>query len=320
MSVADGVTVFCADYEHCLSLTGRFDNVELTHEKRTTREMFPLALGRAPFDVLEFSLSNYIMLRDRGADWLTAVPIFPYRRFRHGIAYVKRDSALEDPASLEGCRIGVPDFSMTAAVWARGILKSFYGFDWRSAAWTSGPKQRFTPPADVPLRQVESDLESLLSDGEIDVLLTPDLSRKAAEAGTFRPLFRDPVAEEGAFFDKTGVYPPNHVIVINRDCVAEPVRLAAPLFRAFETSKKQAYARRLGSTLLPWGETRWTDVIKRFGPDPLPYGDSAQNRTCVDMLAGFLLEQGLIRRPWTWDELFLPADYAGLRDEIGRGA
>ena len=70
------------------------------------------------------------MLKDRGADWINAVPVFPYRAFRHSTLYVREDSPLRGPADLKGKLVGVPDFSMTAAVWTRGILGEQYGVKW----------------------------------------------------------------------------------------------------------------------------------------------------------------------------------------------
>ncbi len=303
------VVVFCADYEHCQDMSGTFDDVAVACEPRSTRFTFPLALNHEAFEVSEFSLANYIMFRDRGADWLTALPIFPYRRFRHGNAYVSQQSTFRNPADLRGRKIGVPDYSMTAAVWARGIFKSEYGLDWREVEWVSGPKQRFPAPANVSLTKTDRNLEELLDKGEIDALWTPDLTNEAALSGRVRPLFADHIAEEKIFYSKTRVYPPNHVMVVNRDVVKDPTRIAAAVFQAFTRSKWRAYDRRLGATLLPWGESRWNEAMSFFHENPLPYGPSEQNRASVDMLAGFLDEQGLTKRRLDWSELFVDVDY-----------
>ena len=309
MTHSRATTIFCADYEHCQGISGTFDDVIVTWEPKSTKFTFPLALNRKPFEVSEFSLSNYIMLRDRGADWLVALPIFPYRRFRQGNAYVSRQSKLRHPSELKGRKIGVPDFSMTAAVWSRGIFRLQYGLDWREIHWVSGTKQRFPAPSEVSLTKTEGNLEELLDGGAIDSLWTPDLSNDAVLSGKFRPLLDNHIAEEQAFYGKTGVYPPNHVMVINRDVVRDPEKTAVAIFKAFVRSKWQAYERRFGTTLIPWGESRWNEAMKVFGGNPLPYGPSAPNLASVDMLAGFLEEQGLVRRRLSWSELFVNVEY-----------
>ena len=120
------VEVQCDDYEHTAYLAGTHNGVEVRHRLASTRDMFQLALQHKPFDIVEFSISNYIMLRARGSRWLTALPI-PYRAFRHNIIHVMQDSPLSAPLDLRGKKVGLPDYSMTAAVWTRGLFKSEYG-------------------------------------------------------------------------------------------------------------------------------------------------------------------------------------------------
>lgn len=88
------------------------------------------------------------MLRDRGADWIHALPIFPYRAFHHSTLHVRRDSMLTEPVQLHGKRVGVPDFSMTAAVSTRGILRDAYGVAWQDIHWVSGRGSRFAVAQD----------------------------------------------------------------------------------------------------------------------------------------------------------------------------
>jgi 4,5-dihydroxyphthalate decarboxylase len=301
--------VYCADYEHCQNLSGSVGNVTIDWEPQSTKLTFPLALKRESFEVSEFSLSNYIMFRSRGADWLTALPIFPYRRFRHANAYVTRESSINSPAELRGRRIGVPDYSMTAAVWIRGIFQAEFGLDWRDLHWVSGMKQRFPAPAGAQLERTEANLEELLAEGDIDALWTPDLSYEAVLSGRFRTIFNDPYAAETAFYAKTGVYPPNHVMVVNLDVVKDPIAIAPVVFEAFTRAKWQAYTRRLGTTLLPWGEGRWNEAMRLFNANPLPYGACVENEASVAMLSAFLVEQGLVRDCPGWADLFIKAEY-----------
>ena len=71
------------------------------------------------------------------------IPVFPYRAFRHSTLYVRKDSPLREPVDLRGMRVGVPDFSMTAAVWTRGILADQYDVQWQDLHWVTNDKQRF---------------------------------------------------------------------------------------------------------------------------------------------------------------------------------
>jgi hypothetical protein len=79
------------------------------------------------------------------------------------------------------------------------------------------------------------------------------------------------------------------------------------LFDAYEKTKARAYARQLGTTLMPWGARHWRKTFDQFGGDPLPYGLNDLNRKVVGTLARFLHEQKLIARTPDLDDLFLSA-------------
>jgi hypothetical protein len=73
-------------------------------------------------------------------------------------------------------------------------------------------------------------------------------------------------------------------------------------------AKQQAYARRLGSTMLPWAKNTWSRVFDIFGGDPLPYGLTPVNRMVVAKLAGYLKDQGFIDQVPEVDSLFTVPD------------
>lgn len=296
------------DYEHVLGMGGIRNGIDIKYVVRPLLEIFEGMLNERRYECCEFSLSNFIMLKDRGADWLHAVPIFPYRAFRHSTLYVRRDSPLKGPEDLRGKLVGVPDYSMTAAVWTRGILKEQYGVDWSEMRWVASGRQRFTTLPGVPLEVVNSDLETDLVEGRIDALLTPtaDDEKKPAGERRLRSLIADVQKAEEEYVRDYGVYPINHVIVIRDDALRRLPGLPRALFEAFAEAKARAYKRRLGTTLMPWGMRHWNKVFDQFGGNPLPYGLNALNRDVVGRLAGFLFEQKLISKKPEVDELFIP--------------
>lgn len=302
------IALYGGDYEHVLGLSGAREGIDIRYVERPLLEIFEGMLNERRYECCEFSLSNYIMLKDRGADWLHAIPVFPYRAFRHSTLYVRRDSPLKGPEDLRGKRVGVPDYSMTAAVWTRGILKEQYGVDWAEMRWVASGRQRFATLPGVPLEVLDSDLEEDLIAGRIDALLTPTPADEKKPAGErrLRSLIADVQKAEEEYVRRYGVYPINHVMVIRDDALRRLPKLPKALFTAFAEAKARAYKRRLGTTLMPWGMRHWNRVFDQFGGNPLPYGLSKVNRDVVGRLAGFLYDQKLISRQPSVDELFIP--------------
>ena len=89
------------------------------------------------FDACEMSSSEFISRHAAGRRAMVALPVFPSRVFRHGFITVNR-KAVKTPKDLEGKRIGVPLYTMTAAVFIRGLLQDEYGVDLSGVHWVQG--------------------------------------------------------------------------------------------------------------------------------------------------------------------------------------
>ncbi len=101
-------------------------------------EIFARAFATGEFDVSELSFSNYLRLTVAGKCPYVGVPVFPSRSFRHGAFYVRKAANIARPEDLRGRRIGVREFSMTAALAARGALRDQFGVGSEELRWTMG--------------------------------------------------------------------------------------------------------------------------------------------------------------------------------------
>ncbi len=295
------------DHEHVLGIAGEYAGVHLGYETMRLQDIFVAMLETRCFEVCEFSLANYIVLRTSGQHWLTAIPVFPFRAFRHGGVITRRDSKLTDLAELAGKRVGVEDYSMTAAVWFRGLLQQEYGVDHRSITWVSYAKQRLPLPRDATVELTSNDLEDTLLNGGIDAMLafTVKDARLPPPQRRLRTLLADPQAVELDYYRRTAIYPINHCVVIRNDALARIPTLAATVNEAYVSAKARAYQRQLGATLMPWGKLHWTRTFEIFDGDPLPYGLTPQNRRVVERLAQDLHEQGFISALPDIESLFI---------------
>jgi len=263
------------------------------------------------FDVAEFSCSSYLPARDQG-EALVALPIFLHRRFRHGFIYVNTTKGIRKPADLIGRKIGVKTWQVSAILWARGILESEYGVPQTSIDWYAELDEDvpFVPPPGLRYGKLPPDksAETMLSEGELDALLSPNLI-KPLLAGDPRVgrLFPDYKAEEARYYRKTGVFPIMHMVAMRRALVEAHPWLPGRLFRAFDQAKTIAMRRMADPTLVPlaWYGAAWDEERELLGPDPWEYGLTPNNRRAIEALVRYSHDAGLIRRRPEVEALFL---------------
>jgi 4,5-dihydroxyphthalate decarboxylase len=311
------LTLACGDYDRTLPLkTGAVepDGVELRVLSLEPEEMFYRMARRRDFDVSELSLSTYTVLRGRGEP-LVAIPVFPSFMFRHSAIWVRDGAGIREPRDLVGKRVGVPKYHMTAAVWVRGILEDEYGVAPSDLQWFEGGEGTAVKEVDVTLppgirhQWVPGDrtLGDLLSTGELDAFV--GARRPAGKSGPAPAsrLFPDFPRVERAYYERTGIFPIMHTVVLKEELTRQHPWLARALYDAFGEAKRLAY-RRLADTaalpyVLPWLVAEVEETRALMGDDPFPYG-VAKNRKTVETLAGYSFRQGLAPRRLAAEELF----------------
>lgn len=307
MPSENAITIYGGDYAHTLGIAGRHGaGVALDYRTARVQDIFAGMLEERRFEVCEFSLANYLTLRATGQHWLTAVPVFPYRAFRHGLAVTRRESALRQLGELAGTRIGVEDYSMTAAVWFRGLLQDDYGIAPESITWVTGRRQRFPLPAGANVETTEADLEDLVGCGALDAMLGFTLRDNALSpaARRLRPVLADAAHEEQAYFARTGIYPIMHCVVMRNDVLDAQPALPLAICAAYAAAKARAGERRRNAASTAAPPQQWTSDPERFGGDPLPYGLTPDNRRVVARLATYLKQQGFIEEAADPENLF----------------
>ena len=269
------------------NVTGIRNGLDLRYTAVGPGDSFRPVLENQHFEVNEFSLANYTLMKDRGIAPMMAIPVFLNRAFRHGSLFVRNDSDLTHPSHLKDKTVGAREYTQTAGVWWRGLMIDEYDLHWSDLNWVSEKKQRFLPPKEAGVQALDEDLEKLVIDGKIDAFLAPSTrdGKKPREEQKLRRLFLDTEAEEKNYFDRTGIYPLNHTVVIHKDILAAHPNCPKPMFDAYCSSKKQFYAE--GGGLNPWGD-------EETGHDFIKFGLTAKNREIVGTLFRYLHEQKFI--------------------------
>lgn len=320
------LSIACWNYDRCLPiLDGRItiDGVELNPSILYPTDIFARAFTEAPFDISELSASSYVMQVAQGECAYAAIPVFVSRAFRHGGIYVRVDSGIETPEDLEGRIVGVPEYQMTMALWARGILQDQYGVDFRTfktrtgGTNKAGRKERLpiNLPPDMDVQPIPPDqtLNELMLAGELDAMISPMMPRAFASGDRrMRRLFADPIAEEKSYYRQTGCFPIMHVIGIRKTLLEDEPDLAVRAFTAFIAARRlimdeleetaTASANRLH---LPWAAAEWEATRALMGNDYWPYG-VAENEIDLEMLCRYSEEQHLAPRRLGVKDLFVP--------------
>ncbi len=266
------------------------------------------------FDVCEFNVGGYLMARDHGEP-LTAIPVFLHRRFRHGFAFVNVDAGIRTPKDLIGHRIGGTNFQPAGNIWLRGILEEHYGVPHRSITWVVDRSEDvlFTPPPDLKIEMIPTgkSMDDMLAEGEIPAMINPYIPEPIVRGDKrVARLFPDYKAVEREFFQRTGIFPIMHVTVVKQEIAEKYPWAAASLVQAFEKAKNLAYKRLANPRITPlaWVRTEYEEERTLLGPDPWAYGLGEANRKNLQTIIAYCHQQGLIRRVWPIDELFLDTD------------
>lgn len=312
------LTLACGPYDRTQALrdgTVRPEGIELNYVTLQPAEIFWRMLQYKESDASEMSLSNYTTLISTGASPFIAIPAFPSRVFRHGYFFINTDKGIRTPADLKGKRGGVPEYSMTAAVYMRGLLEHEYGVKPRDVEWVQGRANRLgrALPSDIRLTQAApgTELGDLLERGEIDFLMTANnpLSFRRA-SNKVRRLFPNYAEVEKDYYRRTKIYPIMHTVVIRRDIYDRDPWVALSLYKALCRAKDYSY-HLLTETGSPKASLAWLQPLLEeeqeiIGRDWFPYGIE-QNRPSLDALLQYAHEQGLTGRRIAVEELFAPS-------------
>src|SRR5262249_13728779 len=149
------LTLACGPYDRTQALrdgTIRPDGIELNYVTLQPAEIFWRMLQFKEFTVSEMSLSNYTSLVSRRAAPFSAIPVYMSRAVRCGYFFTSPGEGIERPADLKGKRGGVPEYSMTAAVYMRGLLQHEYGVKPSDVEWVQGRADRLEVPLPSDIR------------------------------------------------------------------------------------------------------------------------------------------------------------------------
>jgi 4,5-dihydroxyphthalate decarboxylase len=250
------------------------------------------------------------------------VPAFVSRAFRHNSIYVRRDR-VKSPEDLKGKRVGLPEYQLTACVWARIILQDEHGVKPSDPIWVRGGIEVAGRPEKISIKlppgvrmedaPAGTTISELLERGDIDGFIAPRAPSLASKSNPrIGWLFADPVAAGRDYFKRTGIFPIMHLTGIRRELVEAHPWLPAAVFKAFQQSKSKCLAALEDTSAtkvtLPFVEEQLRAARELMGDDFWSYG-LGPNRNVLETFLRHHHAEGLSSRLVSPEELFHPSTH-----------
>jgi 4,5-dihydroxyphthalate decarboxylase len=319
------LSIACGDYDRTRALISgevQIDGVDPIYMALNPEEMFFRAMRYEDFDISELSFSSYMVKTAKGDCPYVAVPVFLSRAFRHTSIYVRKDR-IKKPQDLIGKRVGLPEYQLTANVWARAILQDDYGVSPSDMQFVRGgidtpgrpEKIKLQLPSDIRIEDAPDGItiSDMLDRGELDGFIAP---RPPSGAALNNPnvgwLFNDPTSVAKEYYSRTKVFPIMHVVGIRKTLVAKHPWLPAAVYKAFSQAKTLALEKLSDTSAtkvtLPFVEEQLKAARETLGSDFWSYG-VGPNRATLETFLRHHHGQGLSHKLMSVNEIFHPSTY-----------
>ena len=235
------------------------------------------------FDVSELAIVTFLMAKAHGKP-LSLLPAVVLARFQHPYLVYNAERGRFSPGGLAGRRVGVRSYSVTTAMWIRGILAEDYGVDPDRVQWITFEEAHvaeYRDPPTVERAPAGSDPMTMLLEGTLDaaVLAAPSTDPR------IQTLIPDPAAAARHWYERNRALQINHMVVVRDSLSRSDPRAVREVYRLLLESKQAAPG-------APAGEI-----------DTTPFGLEA-NRHNLEVAIDYTYRQKLIPRAFAVDELF----------------
>ena len=278
------LSVAVGDYDRTRALIDgavQIDGVDPVYMTLVPEEIFFRAFRAAEFDICEV-VAVELYGQDRAGQLR---PISRCRLSCRAPSVTPRSmcapTASRSRQDLKGRKVGVPEYQLTANVWARAFLEDDYGVKRSDIHWIRGGIEHAGRPEKITVKLppgVRLDnapegktISALLDEGEIDGFIAP---RPPTLVEKGHPhigwLFPDPIAVAKDYFKRTGFFPIMHAVGIRRE-LAEETSVAAGRGAQGVRASKEAGLAKLSDTsatkvTLPFVEERLAEARDADGP------------------------------------------------------
>jgi 4,5-dihydroxyphthalate decarboxylase len=314
------ITLTCADYARVMPLIAgdvKPDGIDLTviHGRLGSwsdrAEMLRRALQDTSVHGGEASVAQHLYRVAKGDKNFIALPAFVLRNFTARDLYVLKDGPIKSPKDLPGKRIGVYSWAASGSVWYRHFLHHIEvpvdSLHWwvgtidGPATWIRDKSL----PANVQQPAEGRSLSDMLLDRELDVLYSPPRPQRFHPTnGPIVRLFKDVRPVDRDYYARTGVFPPQHLIVLRRDVWETDPSIARRLMDAFQRCNEAFDTQQWSFPYdTPWHDSDLEATRAIMGEDWHPYGIE-KNRRAMEAFCAQAHDAGLVPRRISVEEYF----------------
>src|SRR5687768_6092950 len=94
------------------------------------------------FGLMDLNIGYFLPAIEAG--WqITGLPVFSKRKPAYQLIFCHADSGIRGPKDLEAKRIGSRTYRTALTVWARGLLREYYGVDFSNVRWVLQAREVF---------------------------------------------------------------------------------------------------------------------------------------------------------------------------------
>lgn len=243
---------------------------------------FKAMLRENAFDCGELAIVTLLQAKVYGKPFV-ALPIPVNGRFQHHCAGFNKDLYDLEPKDIEGKRVGVRTYAQTTGLWIRGILRHEYGVDLDKVTWCTtgeGHLLEYSDPANCERLPKGSNIGQMMLDGELVATLQGNDLPKDPRVAYLVP---DPFATAKDWYAREGVVPINHMFVVHQDLTKQRPDVVREIARMLVESREQT-------------EGGVPAIYPPIGLDA--------NRKCIQLAIDWALDQKIIPRRISVDELF----------------
>jgi len=254
-------------------------------DEKTVNKAFKRVVRDLEFDVAELAIATFLQAKAYGKP-LVLLPAVIRGKFAHSTLAYNAERGHLSPADLPGRRVGIRAYSQTTPLWVRGVLQNEYGVDLDRVKWITFEDPHvaeYREPATAVRAPGGKRAREMLLDGELDAAILSE--QRDAGDPRLKTLIPDAPTAAKAWYQKHGVVPINHMVVVKQSVSKSEPSAVAEVFRLLTESKKAAGLPKPGEI------------------DGFTFGVEAC-RKALEMAIRFAVQQRLIPKPFTVDDLF----------------